>query len=252
VLKNGFVIVGTLPTTDGTPGTIQQGSLLVLDANGKLVETITDSQLLDSPWDLTINDMGNTAEVFVANAVSGNITRIDLKVPLGGKPKVESETVIASGYTTKLDPAAIVLGPTGLAYDAKTDTLFVASTADNTIFAVKHAARRTTDAGTGKDIFHGKSDPHLHGPLGLVLAPNGDLIVANGDAVNPVAGQFSELVEFTTSGHFVGQFALDPNADAAFGLAVTIDNGELRFAAVNDNTNTVTIWTFEVGRHHHH
>ena len=119
--------------------------------------------------------------------------------------------------------------------------------ADNTIFAVSHAGRRTTDAGKGTDIFHGKSDPHLHGPLGLVLAPNGDLIVANGDAVNPVADQSSELVEFTTSGRFVGEFAVDPNPDGAFGLAATIDHGQLRFAAVNDNTNTVTIWTFETG-----
>jgi DNA-binding beta-propeller fold protein YncE len=246
-LKNGFVIVGAVPTTDGTQNTIQPGSLLVLDANGKLVETITDSQLLDSPWDLTIHDMGNTAQVFVANGVSGNITRIDLKVPLhGGKPKVESETLIASGYTTKLDPNAIILGPTGLAYDARTDTLYVASTEDNTIFAVRRAGHRHSDGGTGRDIFHGMSDPHLHGPLGLVLAPNGDLIVANGDAVNPVTGQSSELVEFTKSGHFVGQFPVDPNPDGAFGLAVTIFDDQLRFAAVNDNTNTVTIWTFAV------
>ncbi len=35
---------------------------------------------------------------------------------------------------------------------------------------------------------------HLHGPFGLVLAPNGDLITANGDAVNGDPTQPSELV----------------------------------------------------------
>ena len=30
---------------------------------------------------------------------------------------------------------------------------------------------------------------------------------------------------------------------AAFGVAVSSDNGVLRFAAVDDNTNTVHIWT---------
>ena len=38
------------------------------------------------------------------------------------------------------------------------------------------------DIGTGTVIY--KDGTHLHGPLGLVLAPNGDLITSNGDAVN--------------------------------------------------------------------
>ena len=65
-----------------------------------------------------------------------------------------------------------------------------------------------------------QDDAHLRGPLGLVLAPNGDLITANGDAVNPDPTQTSELVEFTPEGKFVGQFSIDPTAGAAFGLAV--------------------------------
>jgi hypothetical protein len=37
----------------------------------------------------------------------------------------------------------------------------------------------------------------LRGPLALALAPNGDLITANGDAVNGDPTQPSEIVEFT-------------------------------------------------------
>jgi hypothetical protein len=85
-----------------------------------------------------------------------------------------------------------------------------------------------------------------NGPLGLALAPNGDLITANGDAptVNPPGpGQQNELVEFTPQGQFVGQFMIDPgNPGAAFGLAVTFSDGEIRFAAVNDNTNMLEVW----------
>ena len=55
---------------------------------------------------------------------------------------------------SRTDPNALVVGPAGLAYDAKTDTLYVASTDDNTIFAIKNAGKRTTDDGHG----HG----HLH------------------------------------------------------------------------------------------
>ena len=146
--------------------------------------------------------------MFVSNVLSGTVTRIDLKIPNGGNPIVESETQIASGYLTRTDPAALVVGPTGLAYNPKNDTLYVASTGDNEIFAIPNAATRTSDAGTGRVVY--QDNAHLRGPLGLVLAPNGDLITANGDAVNADPTQPSELVEFTPRGKFVGQFSIDP------------------------------------------
>ena len=85
---------------------------------------------------------------------------------------------------------------------------------------------------------------HLRGPLGLVLAPNGDLITSNGDAVNADPTQPSELVEFTPQGKFVGQFSIDPSEGAAFGLAVSNVGGVLRLAAVEDVTNSLDVWTF--------
>jgi uncharacterized protein (TIGR03118 family) len=242
VLKSGFVIVGSVPTTDGTFGTIQQGSLLILDNSGTVVTTLTDSKLLDGPWDLAINDEGGSAQVFVSNVRSGTVTRIDLQLPAHGNPVVKSMTQIASGYASHSDPTALIVGPTGLAYDAKKDVLYVASTADNAVYAIAHAEDTKTDAGKGKLVY--KDDAHLRGPLGLVLAPNGDLIAANGDAVNGDPNQPSELVEFTPKGKFVDQFSIDPAQGAAFGIAVDSSKGALRFAAVNDNTNTLEVWTF--------
>jgi uncharacterized protein (TIGR03118 family) len=253
VLKSGFVIVGSVPTAaDGTP---QPGSLLILDSNGHLVSQLSDSTLLDGPWDLTINDQGDHAQVFVSNVLSGTVTRIDLNIPDGGTPMVESETQIASGFAHHTDPNALVVGPTGLAFDPERDILYVASTADNAIFAIPDAAVTHHDQGMGRLVF--KDDVHLHGPLGLVLAPNGDLITANGDAVNPDPAHPNELVEFTPTGQFVSQFQLDGGAPgAAFGLALSTDNGQLRLAAVDDNvtnkTNTVKVFTFELVHHHHH
>jgi hypothetical protein len=242
VLQGGFVVVGNVPTDAN--GNAQQGSLLILDASGNVVTTLTDSALLDGPWDLAVNDLGVFAQIFVSNVLSGTVTRVDLILPPGGKPIVLSETQIASGYAHRTDPAALVVGPTGLAFDARTDTLYVASTGDNAIYAISGAAFRVRDRGTGKLIY---SDPtHLHGPLGLVLAPNGDLIFSNGDAVNPDPTQSNELVEITRSGQFVSQFQLDPGGPGgAFGLALTSDDGIVRFAAVDDNTNTVHIWTIQ-------
>jgi uncharacterized protein (TIGR03118 family) len=243
VLKGGYVVVGSAPNVNGT---VTAGSLLILDANGHVVSQLSNSTLLDGPWDLTINDHDEHAQVFVSNVLSGTVTRIDLRVPdkMGQAPTVISMTQIASGYVHRPDMAALVVGPTGLAYDRKTDTLYVASTGDNEIFAIRDASDTRRDNGTGRVVVN---DPaHLHGPLGLVLAPNGDLIASNGDAVNADPAHSNEIVEFTPHGAFVGQFQLDAGpAGAAFGIALyTGPDGKLHFAAVNDNTNTLEVWTF--------
>ena len=243
VLRAGFVLVGNLPTdANGNP---QQGSLLVINKRGHLVKTLTDAALLNGPWDLTIRDEGSFAQVFVSNALGGNVTRLDLFLGDGDGDAddrfvVLKKTQIASGYLTRPDPNALVVGPTGLALDADRDILYVASTGDNAIFAVPHASRRTNDAGMGTLVY--QDNVHLHGPLALALTPNGDLISAQGDAVNPDPNQFSEVVEFTRSGKFVAEFQIDPGSGAAFGLAIrTLEDGFI-FATVDDATNVLDIF----------
>jgi uncharacterized protein (TIGR03118 family) len=246
VLPQGFVLVGSTPaTTVNGVNTVSNGGLLILDSSGKEVMELSDSALLQGPWDLTIHNVDAThAQVFVSNVLSGTVTRIDLTIPKGGRPQVESETQIASGYAHRTDPNALVVGPTGLAYDDRTDTLYVAATGDNAIYAIKDASDTNTDQGKGQVVVQ---DPqHLHGPLALVLAPNGNLIAANGDAVNPDANQPNELVEYTKQGKFVGQFQIDSGAPgAAFGLAAQQIGDLVRFAAVDDNTNTLSVWTYQ-------
>jgi len=252
VLPQGFVIVGSMPTSTAADGTttIGNGSLLILDSNGNQVDEISDPSLIQGPWDLAINEQGGShAQVFVSNVLSGTVTRIDLKIPSHGAPTVENETQIASGFAHRTDSAALVIGPTGLVFDPKTGTLYIASTADNAIFAIPDAAKTRRDQGMGQAVV--QDSTHLHGPLGLALAPNGDLIVANGDAVKGDLTQSNELVEFTPRGKFVGQFQLDGGtAGAAFGLAVQTVGDEVRFAAVDDNTNMLDVWTFQTQKDH--
>jgi hypothetical protein len=245
VLRRGFVLVGNVPTSGGT---IQQGSLLVLDRTGKKVVATLTNQLND-PWDLTIDDNFDHATVFVSNVnntatpqKNGTVTRLTLSIS-DTAVKVTSTTVIANAYTVEPNAAALVLGPTGLAHDVLSDVLYVASTADNAIFAIPSASSRTTAPGngTGAVIFH---DNHLRGPLALVLAPNGDLITSNGDAVNPDPTQPSEIVEFTNGGKFVSQFNVDAGQGGAFGLGVApvgLGLGTFRLAAVDDNANDLIV-----------
>ena len=249
VLRGGFVLVGSLPTIDGTPAAIQPpGSLLVIDRQGQQKATIIDSVLLDGPWDLTILDGGTWAKVFVSNVLSGTVTRLDLDVD-ASHVTVKQKVQIASGYKTKTDPTVLVLGPTGLAFDPVTGILYVASTEDNEIFAIENAAFASQQQGTGKVVY--KDDVHLRGPLALAFTPNGHLITTNGDAVNPLnlPSPNSEIVEFTKDNHFVAEFSIDSVVGAAFGIAV----GPLpvvplpvvlaRLAAVDDTRNDLTIYT---------
>ena len=133
------------------------------------------------------------------------------------------------------------IGPGGLAYDSKNDTLYVAATGNNEIFAIKHASKTHSDNGTGALVYQDQA--HLRGPIGLALAPNGDLLTTNDDAVNVDANQPSELIEFTPEGQFVGELSLDPALGAAFQIVVQSTHKTVTVATVNDDLNTLDFRT---------
>src|SRR5262245_57553782 len=195
IVHAGLVFAGSVLTTDGTSNTAKSGGLYVFDGRGHIVAHLGMPQLLNGPWGLAINDRGARAQLFVSNVFDGTITRLDVTFGNGGIA-VQDAVRIGSGYGFGPDAAAVVVGPAGLAYDAVRDTLFVASEKDDTIFALHGAGSTQTDLGTGTVVY--QDAMHLHGPLGLIFAPNGDLLVANADpAVSQDPNQPSELVEFT-------------------------------------------------------
>jgi len=238
VARAGFVFAGSVFTTTPDASDPTAGPRLVLDSNGKLVDSITTGT--NGPWGLALNDKGKTAQLFVSNVFDGTVTRLEVSFAKGSFSVVGSPTTIASGYAFGLDAAALVVGPAGLAYDSKHDILYVASEDDNEIFAIASASKTTTSSGKGTLIF---SDSHLEGPLGLIIAPNGDLIAANADPdahENP--NNPSALVEFTPAGKFVREFSIDPNQGAAFAILNTAVNGVNQFAYVDDFASTLTVW----------
>jgi DNA-binding beta-propeller fold protein YncE len=187
-----------------------------------------------------VADHGNHALIFVSNVLNGTVSRLDVSVGAKGLT-LQSKTMVAWGYPHVPNAAALILGPTGLAFDENTDTLFVASTADNTIYAVAHAGSRTSPATRGAVAF---ADSHLRGPLALRLAPNGDLLTANGDAVNADVLHPSEIVEFTTWGQFVREYNVDSSQGGAFGLD-TLPEGPFNYAVIDDVTNSVTVTSIQ-------
>ncbi len=239
ILRKGFVLVGNFPSPDGTCESSTAGSIIIINKSGKQVGSIADSSI-NGPWDSALFDEGNSAKFFVANGLNGTIVRLDLKVSSSGV-SVERETQIASGYLHQCDPVTFVDAPTGLVYDPQRDVLYVASSDDNAVFAVSNAGSTERDHGTGRLIY--SDNAHLHGPLGMIMAPNGHLVVANNDSINPDPNQPSEIVEFTVSGKFVKEISVDPNFGGSFGLAVMTHKDTARFAAVDDNVPVLLIWT---------
>ena len=241
VLPGGYVVVGSLPTTNGKTATAKYGCLIVLDSEGKAVETIA-SKNIQGPWDSTAKSEGSKTSLFVSNALNGGakkglktidnstVLRIELESGEGQMPKVLSETVIAKGIPWIDSAEALVLGPTGLAL-ASSGTLYVASTEDSKILAISEAMTRTTAAAKGGTVL--TEGGHLKEPLGLVLAPNGNIIASNGGDGN--------MIEITPAGQQVTVQSADEKTGAGslFGLVVAPGGKGIYF--VDDGENTLNL-----------
>jgi DNA-binding beta-propeller fold protein YncE len=231
----GLVFAGSLPTSGGTA---EPGPLDVFDAEGNLLTQLGTSHLVDGPWGMALNDRGNTAQLFVSNIFdtkdhfAGSITRLDVSLSASGITVLNAIT-IAIGYTSAPDTAGTVVGPAGLAYDREDDTLYVAAEGDNAIYKLKGAGTTTTNLGKGQVLFDDQTV--LHGPLGLIFAPNGDLIMANADPTHfpPTATDPSEIIEITRGSTFVRKFSIDPNPGSAF--AVLVKDEDRRFGEDNQD-----------------
>ncbi len=239
ILSNGMVLAGDLPTADGTSATIGAGALAVLDRFGNFLGTIGTLSTVDGPWGMAVEDLGSngtgTAHVFVSNVLSGEISRFDISYSPGSL--TNTAIALAQGFSHRTDPAALVLGPSGLAYIASSNMLLVASSTDNAVYEIPNAATATSAQTASLFI---QDTAHLHGPLDIAILPNGHLVIANSDGSNVDPNQPSELVEYTSTGAFVGQMPVDPNNGGAFGVAVnSIGWGTIQMAWVDDNSNSL-------------
>lgn len=162
VLREGFVLVGSAPTADGTCATAQAGALLVVSPYGQLLQAITDEDI-DFPWDMTVYNPGNGKfSAFISNAASGNVVRLDMAIQ-GGQVQIQNRAVIGN-YRHQCDPATLFDAPTGLVYDQTKDVLYVSSSLDNAVFAVSDALERNSSGGSGNVIYSDQND--LHGRTG--------------------------------------------------------------------------------------
>jgi len=240
ILPGGWVVVGSLPTSHGgaLPGLNPAGCLIVLNDQGMVAETITNSDIV-GPWDLTVKSSATSAEVFVSNALGGNtsthqgmpvtgnctVVRLDLALSPASPPKLTSSTVIGTNFPWRANKAALVLAPTGLALSSN-GTLYVDDTLTNSVSAIPQALTRTSAitavAGT---LATGGA---LNAPLGMTLAPNGDLVVVNGNDGN--------AVEITPAGKQLATKTLIKNGTGDLFGIITTPTGLI---IANDGTNAL-------------
>lgn len=154
---------------------------------------------------------------------------------------------VISGFDVNNKSGWSKLGPSGLAYNAKNDTLYVVDGVDNVIDSFSKASELLVaneivvkSGGTkftckypsecgAKVVLHGKP---LDAPVAMTLLPNGNLIVANSAGGN-------KLVEVTPSGTVLDTKVVDKKKTAGvFGVLAIGKNDSttsLFYTDANDN-----------------
>jgi hypothetical protein len=253
MLKTGWVIVGSSPSTDGTTATKGDGCVIVLDPNGKMVAAWSGPTIND-PWgDMAVVDNGSTASLFISMAGFGlqspdvidpatkfpviihkaTVLRLDLKIPDGKPPVLVSQTVVGDGFAQRADRDNFLLGPTGLAIGSD-HTLYVTDGLENVITAIPDALTRTTSAGTGKVVTQGGL---LSWPLAMVFTSGGHLLVANGKDGQVVEIDPSSGKQIYSQWFDSDQAQSPPGNGDLFGIALTPDGEGIYY--VEDDMNTL-------------
>lgn len=259
VLRSGWVIVGSLPTSDGMAATAQAGCLIVLNSDGVPVKTFSGSPI-NGPWDMTAVERDHDATLFFTNVLNGTVaangqvanqaTVVRLDLDFDSEPSIRSATVIASGFPARTDPAALVIGPTGLGLSpaascapftyaadcnrspAADQVLYVADTLGNRVAVVRNPLTHPASSDPAETL---SANGFLNSPLGLAVAPNGHILTVNsGDGF---------IAEIAPDGTQLAHESLDdtgspPGAGTLFGLK-TAGNSKVYF--VDDGSNTLNL-----------
>jgi len=253
MLKSGWIIVGSTPSTDGTTGTKGNGCLLALNDQGQIGAVWTGPNI-NGPWgNMATIDNGSSATLFISMAgfdVPGlqvrdpktgypvvinkaTVLRLQLTIPPGQRPQLIGQTVVAHGFGQQANRDSFLVGPTGLAL-APDNTLYVSDAVGNRIVAVSDATTRTTSAGTGRVV---TQDGLLRRPLALILTGDGHLLACNAQngqvvEIDPKSGQqlYAQWID-------INQAQSPPGNGDLFGMALTPDGKS--FYYVEDDMNTL-------------
>ena len=180
-----------------------------------------------------------SAAVYESNAGDGSIVRID--------PKSLQSEVVATGFPINGGPPGSILGPSGLQYEAKHDTLFVVDGQNNSVTELTKVSGmhggclKVRSNGTrfdGPCKSHAKvlfSGPPLNGPISSALLFNGSVIIGN---TLDATGE-NLMIEISANGKVLDVRNVDTGPGGSlFGMVATGTNAantKLYFNDDNDN-----------------
>lgn len=213
----------------------------VFSPSGTLVKNFTGSPFNHPFGEAYADPMNGTPSFYVSNAGNGAIVRINLNAGF-------TMQIIATGFPVNHGAPGSILGPSGLQYERKTDTLFVVDGANNSVTAIRKVSSiggvqclQVKDRGRH---FAGRFAPRatvlimgapLNGPISSALLFNGHLVIGN--TLDP-NGQ-NLMIEINRSGKVLKVRNVDTGpAGSLFGMVATGTNAmdtKLYFNDDNDN-----------------
>ncbi len=217
--------------------------------NGKLTKTITNAAIVE-PWNSAyVSSFGYPPGdgILVSDPSSGKVLRINLGTMKPKPPVVQ----IISGFATNKGKPGSILGPSGVLYNQKADTMYVVDGVSNIVYSFIHVYDDLDQAnaivvGSGGKTFTGPkakdakvlySGTSLKSPITATLLPNGNLVVGNTGS--------NTLVEIATNGKVLATKTVDKGAKGAiFGIAAIGSNDTNTQIYFNDdNANNVQLLT---------
>lgn len=194
----------------------------IIDPTGKLVMNIKGKPL-DHPFGQAFaQPTHGDAAFYESNAGSGTIIRFDVVK--------STEQVIAKGFKVNHGKPGSILGPSGLQYDAKIDTLYVVDGANNAVYALANVTQvpdgclslgddglhfAGCNAASARVVYSGKP---LNGPISSALLYNGNLVIGN--TLDPNGKNL--MIELTPRGKVLFVKNVDKGAAGSlFGMVAT-------------------------------
>lgn len=189
-----------------------------------------------------------SAAFYESNAGDGSIVRISV-------PSLTTE-VVATGFPVNGGPPGSILGPSGLQYEQRHDTLFVVDGQNNSVTAISKVSELhggCLKVLTGRQFAGGMkfaghcgsrarvlySGPPLNGPISSALLFNGSLVIGN--TLDPDGKNL--MVELNPGGHVMDVRNVDTGAAGAlFGMVATGNNASnLKVYFNDDNDNNLQV-----------
>ena len=195
----------------------------IISATGKLEGNIKGKPFNHPFGQIFASPTSGSPAFYESNAGDGTVVRINL----GSKFTFD---VIAKGFAVNHGMPGSIFAPSGLAYDASIDTLYIVDGTNNTVVAFDKVSTIPNDgiqvekgglkfkgpsADQARVLFSGAP---LNGPISSALLANGNLAVGN--TSNP-SGQ-NIIVEISRTGKVLATRNVDKGAlGAIFGMVAT-------------------------------